>query len=247
MGAAAVTALVAGGVALASNFEKGRIGPSLGITANGRVLHPVGRQTVVGNFPTGSALTPDGRFLWVTDCGHGPNDVQVLEVASGTVVQTLPLPGCYGGIAFAPDGKHAYVSGTPKGGSTPAGPTQGDSGDVIHIFSVDPATGGGVEQTPLQLPEVKGGSGRLNSLPPTKEGVGTAYPEGLAISPDGKTLLVALSDADSAVIVDLATLAQTVVAVGHYPNGAAFDRQGRGYISNEYDGTLSVITEPEPT
>ena len=73
-------------MALASNFEKGRIGPSLGITANGRVLHPVGRQTVVGNFPTGSALTPDGRFLWVTDCGHGPNDVQVLEVASGTVV-----------------------------------------------------------------------------------------------------------------------------------------------------------------
>jgi hypothetical protein len=51
------------GVALASSGGKtnGEIGPSLGITANGRQLDPVGRLTQVGNFPTGSALTPDGR------------------------------------------------------------------------------------------------------------------------------------------------------------------------------------------
>lgn len=239
--AALLLALAAGGVALARSGHSGVIGPSLGITANGRVLHPVGRQTVVGNFPTGSALTPDGRFLWVADCGHGSNDVRVMDVGSGAVVQTLPLPGCYGGIAIAPDGHHAYVSGTPKGSSPTEGPTQGDKGDVIHIFTVDPVTGKGVEQSPLQLPETTGGSGRVNSLPPVTEGVGSAYPEGLAISPDGKALVVALSDADSAVVVDLATLAQTVVPVGHYPNGVAFDHKGRAYVSNEYDGTVSVI------
>jgi YVTN family beta-propeller protein len=241
VGVVIALALVGTGVAIARGRHGGVIGPSLGITANGRVLHPIGRMTTVGNFPTGSALTPDGRFLWVTDCGHGPDDVRVVDVASGAVVQTLPLPGCYGGIAITPDGMHAYVSGTPKGGSTPSGPTKGDQGDVIHIFSVDRPTGKGTEQTPLQLPEVKGGSGRTNSLPPTKEGVGTAYPEGLAISPDGKKLVVALSDADSAVVVDLTTLAQNVVTVGHYPNGVAFDRRGRAYVSNEYDGTISVI------
>jgi YVTN family beta-propeller protein len=234
-------ALAAGGVALATKSHSGVIGPSLGITANGRALHPVGRQTVVGNFPIGSALTPDGRFLWVTDCGHGSNDVRVVEVASGSVVQILPLPGCYGGIAIARDGHHAYVGGTPKGSSPTEGPTQGDKGDVIHIFTVNPATGTGVEQSPLQLPETTGGSGRVNSLPPVKEGVGSAYPEGLAISPDGKTLVIALNAADSAVIVDLATLAQSVVAVGKYPNGVAFDHKGRAYVSNEYDGTVSVI------
>jgi YVTN family beta-propeller protein len=239
--AAVGLALASAGVAIARSHHSGVIGPSLGITANGRVLHPIGRMTTVGNFPTGSALTPDGRFLWVVDCGHGPDDVRVMNVASGEVVQVLPLPGCYGGIAFAPDGHHAYVSGNPKGGSTPEGPTKGDQGDVIHIFTVDPTAGTGVEQTPLQLPEVKGGSGRTNSLPPTKEGVGTAYPEGLAISPDGKTLVVALSDADSADVVNLATSEQNVVTVGHYPNDVAFDRQGRAYVSNEYDGTLSVI------
>jgi YVTN family beta-propeller protein len=237
---ATLSALAAGGVAFAGHLETGRIGPSLGITANGRALHPVGRLTTVGNFPTGSALTPDGHFLWVTDCGHNSNDVRVVEVASGAVVQTLPLPGCYGGIAFAPDGLHAYVGGNPRGGSPTEGPTQGDKGDVIHIFSVEPSTGHGTEQAPLQLPETTGGSGRVNSLPPTS-GVGSAYPEGLAISPDGKTLVVALNAADSAVIVDLATLSQTVVAVGRYPNGVVFDRHGHAYLSNEYDGTVSVI------
>jgi YVTN family beta-propeller protein len=238
-----VLAVAAGGVAVARSRDSGVIGPSLGITANGRVLHPIGRMTTVGNFPTGSALTPDGRFLWVADCGHGSNDVRVVDMASGAVVQILPLPGCYGGIAIAkePDGLHAYLGGTPRGSSPTEGPTLGDKGDVIHIFTVDPATGKGVEQTPLQLPETTGGSGRTNSLPPVKESVGSAYPEGLAISRDGKKLVVALSDADSAVVVDLATLAQKVVAVGHYPNGVAFDRQGRAYVSNEYDGTVSVI------
>jgi len=45
-------ALVAGSVALAESLQSGEIGPALGITANGRALHPVGRLTTVGNFPT---------------------------------------------------------------------------------------------------------------------------------------------------------------------------------------------------
>jgi YVTN family beta-propeller protein len=238
--AAIPLALAAGGVALAESLQTGRIGPSLGITANGRVLHPVGRLTTVGNFPTGSALSPDGHYLWVADCGHGSDDVRVMDVASGALVQTLPLPGCYGGIAFAPDGHHAYVGGTPKGGSPTEGATKGDQGDVVHIFSVDPSTGQGTEQTPLQVAETTGGSGRTNSLPPVS-GAGTASPEGLAVSPDGKTLVVALNAADSAVVVNLETLAQNVVAVGRYPNGVTFDHQGNAYVSNEYDGTVSVI------
>src|SRR2546427_3046586 len=125
-------ALAAGGTALATNSQTGRIGPSLGITANGRVLHPVGRLTAVGNFPTGSALTRDGRFLWVTDCGHSSDDVRVVEVASGSVVQTLPLPGCYGGIRIAPRGPPAYVGGNPQGRSPTERPTQRGPGDVVH-------------------------------------------------------------------------------------------------------------------
>jgi YVTN family beta-propeller protein len=53
--------------------------------------------------------------------------------------------------------------------------------------------------------------------------------------------VVALGGADSAVVVALAGLSPTVVPVGRYPNGVAFDRHGHAYVSNEYDGTVSVI------
>src|SRR5262245_17549469 len=91
--------------------DDGRVGPALNITGNGRHLFPAGRLTVLGNFPTGGALTPDGRFYWAVDSGLGHNDVKIVDRSSGAVTQTLPLPGAYGGIAFAPDGKTAYVSG----------------------------------------------------------------------------------------------------------------------------------------
>jgi YVTN family beta-propeller protein len=237
---ACLAILAFGGVAVAAGLTSGEIGPSSHITGNGHLLHPAGRLTTVGNFPTGSALLPGGKYLWVADCGHGEDDVKVVNIARGSVIQTLPLPGCYGGVAFAPNGRQAYVGGTPTGSSPTEGPTKGGQGDVIHIFSVDRTTGRGVEGSPLQLQSTIGGSGRTNSLP-TVSGVGTAQPEGLAVAPDGRHLVVALNAADAAVVVDLSTLAQKVVQVGRYPNGVAFDPQGRAYVSNEYDGTLSVI------
>ncbi len=108
-----IVALALAGVAVAQSGGNGEIGPSLSLTGNGHRLHPAGRMTVVGDFPTGSAVVPGRRYLWVADCGHGEDDIKVLDIARGSVMQTLPLPGCYGGVAFAGDGRHAYVSGTP--------------------------------------------------------------------------------------------------------------------------------------
>ena len=95
--------LALAGVAVAVTLTTGRIGPSLRLTGNGHLLRPAGRMTQVGDFPTGSAVVPGGRFLWVADCGHGKDDIKVVDLAGrGRVVQTLPLPGCYGGVALAP-------------------------------------------------------------------------------------------------------------------------------------------------
>src|SRR4051794_753117 len=159
----------------------GRISPDLRETGTGRKLEPAGRLTQLGNFPTGSALTPDGRFLWAVDSGHGADDVKVVELASGKVVQTLALPGGYGGVAIAPDGKRAYVSGEPKSDANPAppaaGPLKGEAGDVIHVYDVDPASGRATERDPFALPPTSGGSGQTNSL---SSPVSKGWPEGLA-------------------------------------------------------------------
>src|SRR4051812_28239977 len=131
-----LAALLASAAATSAHADvtDGEIGPSLSITGNGRELQPAGRMTVLGNFPSGGALTPDGRFYWAVDSGLGHDDVKVVDVATGGVVQALPLPGAYGAVAFAPDGRTAYVSGEPKGDVPAEGATKGDAGDVIHVF-----------------------------------------------------------------------------------------------------------------
>jgi YVTN family beta-propeller protein len=220
----------------------GEIGPAQHLTGNGRLLTPAGRLTALGNFPTGSALTPDGRFLWAVDSGHGADDVKVVELASGRVVQTLPLPGGYGGVVIAHDGRRAYVSGEAASTADPAppaaGPMLGAGGDVVHVYDVDPATGRATERDPFSLPATKGGSGQVNSLPPTSKG----WPEGLALTPDGKTLVVALNQADQVALVNTATGAARLVRVGRYPFGAAVTPDGKtALVSNEYDGTVSFV------
>src|SRR3954469_11302080 len=205
-------------------------------TGNGRTLQPAGRQTALGNFPTGGALSPDGRFYWAVDSGDGRNDVKIVDVGSGDVVQTLPLPGAYGGAAFAPDGRLAYVGGEPNGKTiAPEGPTKGDAGNVIHVFAIDGASGRATEREPIALPDARAGSGE-------RTGGTSAWPERLAVSPDGRYLLAALNQADQAAIVDLRSGDASAVDVGAYPYGAAIARDSKtGYVTNEYDGTVSVI------
>ena len=64
--------LAATGVSYAA-AETGVIGPSNGIQPSGRLLDPVGKMTQLGNFPTGGALTNNGRFLWTLSAGRGAN------------------------------------------------------------------------------------------------------------------------------------------------------------------------------
>ena len=194
----------------------------------GRTVSPVGRMTLVGNLPTGGALSPDGRFYWAVDAGDGHDDVQIVDVSSGAVLQTLPMPGTYGQMAFSPDGSTAYVSGEPEGTAyPPAGPTVADAGGAIHVFSIDPVSGAATEQTPIYL-----------------SGGASDFPTGIGLSPDGKTALVALYHANQAAVLNLnqAVIGETEFKVGNYPFAARIDRSGTyGYVSNAQDGTISKI------
>ncbi len=62
-------------------------------TADGALIGTVG----VGEHPEDLAIAPDGRQLYVVN--HLSRDVSVLDVATNTVVATVPLPGTPGSIA----------------------------------------------------------------------------------------------------------------------------------------------------
>src|SRR4051812_21660421 len=96
-----------------ATVQSGRIGPDRHETGNGRVLHPAGVMTKVGNFPTGGALTPDGRYYWAVSTGRGFNDIRIVSTTDQRVVQILPIPGASGGIVMDPARPLAYVSAVP--------------------------------------------------------------------------------------------------------------------------------------
>jgi DNA-binding beta-propeller fold protein YncE len=243
--------------------DDGTIGPRNHIQPSGRKLSPTGKLTPVGNHPGGGALTKNGRFLWVLDAGRGHNDVKIVDAAPATackpgrkgnkcrkkaagrlgkVIQTVPMPGVNGGMAMAPDGKTAYVSGTPDSPFTDeksAPGTPGVGGDVIHVFKYSPKTGIAKRAGLIPVPPPQGTSPPQN-FPPTSLSP-MSWPRDLAVTKDGKTLLAALNLADQAAIVNLKTKAVRYVKTGAFPYGAAITRDGKGLISNEVDGTVSVI------
>ncbi|MEI7889102.1 MAG: alkaline phosphatase family protein [Actinomycetes bacterium] len=230
----------------ADSKTTGRVGPSLGITGNGRALTPAGRVTTVGNFPSGSALTPDGRFLWTVSSGHGRNDVTIVKVSDGTVTQTLPLPGAYGGVAISPDGTHAYVSGEPAGNSTPVGTVKAPGGDAIHVYTID-VSGQATEGTPIALPLNPGGD--------------KSWPAALTVTPDGNKLVAVeiqarfcLTDTSPCTggslptgklaVINLSNSAVTElpIGIGTTLHGVAVSPDSStAYVTDEKSGVLDIV------
>src|SRR5438270_480198 len=58
----------------------------------GRLIAPHGRLTRLSFFPTGAALTPDGRYLWTVSAGRYANIVEITRLADGTIVDKLVGP-----------------------------------------------------------------------------------------------------------------------------------------------------------
>ena len=236
--------VVASAAIAATSKDTGRIGPALHITPNGRLLQPPGRLVTLGHFPTGGALTPDGRFYWTVSTGRALNDIRIVSVAirHPRVIQILPLPGASGGIAIDGNRSRVYVSGVAD--STNADQRRpglpGRGGDVIHVFSYSRRAGLAKETGTIAVPP-PASAPIPQSFPPNEIGR-ESWPDRLAISPNGRTLLVPLNLADTAAVVDTGSHAVKYVPTGSYPYGAAILPGGRtGLVSNEGPGTVSVI------
>jgi DNA-binding beta-propeller fold protein YncE len=238
----AVLALAATAVSYAVTGE-GQIGPALHETANGRVLHPAGTLTQVGNFPTGGALTPNGKFYWALSTGRGYNDIHIVDVRSNRLVQTLPLPGASGGIAMNTRKPLVYVSGLhdSRHRDEKRLNLKGRHGDVVHVLRYNRHTGRAKEVRLIKTPAPPG-TLVPREFPPDPEAKPVGWPDRLAYSAAGNRLLVPLNLADRALIVDMTKHKKTYAVVGHYPYGAAIVAGGtKGLVSNEADGTVSVI------
>jgi len=232
-----LAAASAGGVG-AAFVGGGRLKP--GLSNFGRRVSPEGRLTQLSYFPTGAAQTPNGRFVVTVSAGRYANVLEVTRLADGVVVDRLvgPADRAYeGGIVIAPNGLRAYVSETH---------------DQIVVLHLDPRTGHASELSTIAIPVAPGAQPPDNFPPQT--GGARGYPSGLAITPDGRTLAVALNLDDRVALIDIPTRVITAqvdvrpdsrIGDRAYPRGVAIVG-ARVIVTDEGDGTVATFPISNP-
>ncbi len=190
---------------------------ALAMHPNGRILYVVYNGFVgvyettnytrlelvsVGSGSVGIALTPDGKYAYIS--GTPVNSVSVLDTETNTVVATIPVSMTPHGIAITPDGKIVYVSNSDTG--------------VVSVIETATNTVTATVQTGVS-------------------------PEGIAVSPDGSRAYVANFDDENVSVIQ--TSDHTVVhsfGLGGGPTALAFSPDGAYlYGVSATDDSLTIF------
>lgn len=204
--------------------------------------------------PILTAVSPDGGTLLILTSGFNRNNdakgkaipaqtgeyIFVFDIQQARPVQrqALRIPNAYAGLAWAADGSHFYVSGGKD--------------DNIHVFTQVAGHWNETEK-PIALSH-KTGLG-VPDRSETKVTPVDPMVAGVAVSPDGRQLLVANHQNDSVSLIDLETkqvaeldlrpgkidAAQKGVAGGEYPFGVVFAANNKAYVSSLRDREIVVL------
>ena len=189
-------------------------------------LDPVGDAVELGSLPLDIVGVPGEDKAIVVLSGWREQGIQVVDLKTRNVTQTLRQEGAFYGASFAPDGRTFYVSG----------------GNTDTIFAYSWKDGTATLANKFELTKTK-----------TPDGTGTSYPAGLTVAPNGKFLYVAENVADRLAVVD-ADSGKIVqrFPTDHYPYGVILNADGRLFVSawggttvSEFrvlsDGTLAYV------
>ncbi|HEY8133507.1 MAG TPA: alkaline phosphatase family protein [Thermoanaerobaculia bacterium] len=184
--------------------------------ATGAMLDPIAPPKTVGNFPLAIVASPDGNQLVLLLCGWRQQGIQVIDRASGAVLQTVEQTAAFSGLIFSADGKTLYASG--------------GNDDAIYVYRWE----GGRATADGTIP--------LNAPKKDPKASGVYYPAGLAASPDGRFLYAAENLGDSVAVIDVAARAVVQrVVTDRYPYAVAVDRS-RAYISCWGDSAVNAFS-----
>jgi len=229
-------------------------------------------------FAGGLAVSPDGRTLYATRVFA--MTLSAVDLASGQVMRTVPVAAEPYTCVVSPDGRLVYVSlwggsrvevftadtlvsvRTLVTGEHPSSLVLSLDGKRLFVacassasvWVFDTFSGSAIEQISTSLyPEA----------PPT------STPNALAVSPDGRTLLVADADINAVASIDISNGGRSFVdgfiPTGWYPTGVTFTRDGKqilivdgkglmpaanlinGGLEKRLGGAVSLVVTPDRT
>ena len=195
-------------------------------------------------FTAGQAVTttisPDGKTLLILTSGF---NIQFPSAANHNTVETneyvfvydisgprplktpvLQVPNAFDGLAFHPNGKEFYVSGGPD--------------DNVHVF----VNRGSRWTEDTKSPIVLGNGKAVFGI--------SAAAGGIAVTADGKRLVVANYEHDSITVVDIANRAKLAtlslkpgkgVPGGEYPFWVAIKGNNTAFVTSERDREVVVV------
>jgi len=188
---------------------------SISLTGLAQAVNTV--TVVVGGVPKELAITPDGKYLYVTNA----ENVTVIDTSTNKVLTSIKTENRPTNVAISPDGKHAYVTHDDEMISVISTTTNVVSstinigGNIIDIT----ITPNGEYAYVLKTDMVYNGSwtnavGAVSVISTATEKVLTTvnidrFPEALTITPDGKYVYVTNSDGVISVI-NTATNVETI-------------------------------------
>src|SRR5215469_12662186 len=182
--------------------------------ATGVRLDPAGVFIDLGSMPMGMALAPEGHKLVVVLSGWREQGLQVIDLKTSRVTQTLQQEAAFYGVAFSTDGRELYVSG----------------GNEDAIFCYGWQDGTATLRRKIILGDKK------------PDQTGSRYPAGLAMSRKGNLLYVVENVADTLAVVD--PIKGEIVErfpIDHYPYAVAAAADGKVYVSAWGDETISTF------
>ncbi|MGB8510949.1 MAG: bifunctional YncE family protein/alkaline phosphatase family protein [Pyrinomonadaceae bacterium] len=182
----------------------------------GVCLDAAGQSFDVGNMPLAMTLSPEGDRFVLSLNGWRQQGLQVVERDTGRVVQTIPQPGAFFGLAFSNDGRTLYASGGNE--------------DVVYVYAWRDKQAMLVNRIVLAPKE------------PDKDG--TRFPAGIALSTNGKKLYVAENLADSLAVIDLETnKIEQRLPTEAYPYAVAVAPGDKVFVSAWGGSTVSVFAQ----
>lgn len=212
----------------------------------------------VGVQPTGVAVSPDGKKVYITNQNLiGPstgNTVSVIDVATNTVITNITVNDSPYGIAISPDGSRLYVTS-----QSPFNTVSVISTATNTVLKILPS--GGVNPQSLVVSPDGTRLYVTNNLErnvtifntATYEVIGTAqaqgWPLGIGVTPDNKFIYVANYYSNTVSVIDAATYSTLYeIPVGEQPTGLVISAAGDlTYVANASSSTVSVINNSTHT
>jgi len=231
-----------------------------GVLSNGSVLlpnhyliSPAGKQIPVGDLPLNMAISPDGKYLAVTNNGFSEQFISIIDISRQEQVQTLPVRASFFGLDFSADGSTLFASGGGK--------------NIIYLFarkdtlfvridSISLTPDSHVEWFVTGLKSADNGKTLYAVTKTAKKLLKISVPEKKIIkslsfdhflydvvtADAGKKIYVSIWGGSAVAVINAEDLTLTgTIPAGDHPNKMVLAKDGRLFVANANTDNITVI------